>query len=241
MPTKHKTVSRVVQILEYVVANPGDATLTNIADALSAPRSSVHGFVKGLEAEGYLVETTEGGYVFGLGAHTLLASQSTSLVELVAPTMRKIRDAIGETVTLAVLAGSDLTYVHSEPSPERIAYNPEMHTRRPLWPTSCGKVFLAHPDNQDLVDATVHNLGLNRSEVFEELESVRRLGYGKNIGETVASVTAVAVGLTIGSNLAAAISIGGPYARVADHLEEFVEDARNILVADQLTPLAPLI
>lgn len=226
-----------MQILEFVVANPGEATLTNISDALSAPRSSVHGFVKGLEAEGYLVETTGGGYVFGLGAHTLLASQSTSLVELVAPTMRKIRDAIGETVTLAVLTGSDLTYVHSEASPERIAYNPEMHTRRPLWPTSCGKVFLAYPDNQCLIDQTVLQLDLNRTDVDVELGSVRRLGYGKNIGETVAAVTAVALGLTIGNNLAATISIGGPYARVADHLEDIVTETRSIMVDNRLTPL----
>ncbi|MGC2942693.1 IclR family transcriptional regulator [Brevibacterium sp. FAM 24638] len=237
MPTKHKTVSRVVQILEFVVANPGEATLTNIADSLAAPRSSVHGFVKGLEAEGYLVESAGGSYVFGLGAHTLLASQSTSLVELVAPTMRRIRDAIGETVTLAVLTGSDLTYVHSEPSPERIAYNPELHSRRPLWPTSCGKVFLAYPDNHGLVDEVVHNLDLDRTDVDEELDSVRRLGYGKNIGETVASVTAVAVGLMIGSNLAAAVSIGGPYARVADHLEDIANEANRIMVDDHLTPL----
>lgn len=237
MPGKHKTVSRVVQILEFVVASPDGATLANIADALAAPRSSVHGFVKGLEAEGYLVETTGGRYVFGLGAHTLLASQSTSLVELVAPTMRKIRDAIGETVTLAVLAGTDLTYVHSEPSPERIAYNPEMYTRRPLWPTSCGKVFLAHPDNEGLIDQTIIQLGLNRSELDSELDSVRRLGYGKNVGETVAAVTAVALGLTIGANLAAAISIGGPHARVADRLETIISETRNIMLTDKLTPL----
>ena len=54
MVEKHRTVSRVIGILEFVVRSPNGATLSEIAGHLDAPKSSVYGFVRGLEAEGYL-------------------------------------------------------------------------------------------------------------------------------------------------------------------------------------------
>jgi DNA-binding IclR family transcriptional regulator len=48
-------VERATPILETVVYRPG-ITLAALARALEAPKSSVHGFVRGLLAEGWLYE-----------------------------------------------------------------------------------------------------------------------------------------------------------------------------------------
>src|SRR5699024_6113415 len=184
MVEKHRTVSRVVGILEYVVHSPDGATLAEIANHLDAPKSSVYGFVRGLEAEGYLKEGDAGRFVFGIGAHTLLASQATSLVELAAPVMNTLGQQLGETVTLAVFLDHELTYVHSVPSTPRIGYNPEMHTRRPLWPTSAGKILLAAADSSDLKSRILESEEIDEELYDSEIESVRHNGYGLNIGET---------------------------------------------------------
>lgn len=229
MVEKHRTVSRIVGILEYVVHSPYGATLAEIASYLEAPKSSVYGFVRGLEAEGYLKEGEAGRFVFGLGAHTLLASQATSLVELAAPVMNTLGKRLGETVTLAVFLDHELTYVHSVPSNQRIGYNPEMHTRRPLWPTSAGKILLAATDDPNLKSHVIKSEDLNEEGFYAEIESVRRNGYGLNIGETVADVSAFAVGLKIASSLAAAITVGGPNVRMRPHIEEIVAITRSVI------------
>ena len=144
MVGKHRTVSRVVGILEHVVRKEQGATLQELVEELRSPRSSIYDFVRGLVDEGYLAEVPEGGrYVLGLGAHALLASRSTSVVELVEPAMRELALRTRETVTLAVPIGGELSYVHTVPSEFPIAYSPPLRTRRSVWPTSAGKVFLA--------------------------------------------------------------------------------------------------
>ncbi|MFP3397334.1 IclR family transcriptional regulator [Brevibacterium sp. H602] len=229
MVEKHRTVSRVIGILEFVVRSPNGATLSEIAEHLDAPKSSVYGFVRGLEAEGYLKENAAGHFVFGLGAHTLLASQATSLVELASPVMNKLGQELGETITLAVFLDHELTYVHSVPSNQRIGYNPEMHTRRPLWPTSAGKILLAASETPELKAHVLASEDLDEETLEVEIESVRKRGYGLNIGETVADVSAFALGLKIGSSLAAAITVGGPNVRMRPHIEEMVDTARSAI------------
>ncbi|MGR6092259.1 IclR family transcriptional regulator [Brevibacterium sp. CSND-B09] len=229
MVEKHRTVSRVIGILEFVVRSPNGATLSEIAEHLDAPKSSVYGFVRGLEAEGYLKENAAGHFVFGLGAHTLLASQATSLVELASPVMNKLGQELGETITLALFLDHELTYVHSVPSNQRIGYNPEMHTRRPLWPTSAGKILLAASETPELKAHVLASEDLDEETLEVEIESVRKRGYGLNIGETVADVSAFALGLKIGSSLAAAITVGGPNVRMRPHIEEMVDTARSAI------------
>lgn len=234
MVEKHRTVSRIVGILEFVVQSPSGATLGEVASHLDAPKSSVYGFIRGLEAEGYLKDNGSGRFVFGLGAHTLLASQATSLVELAAPVMNVIGRELEETVTLAVFLDHELTYVHSVPSTQRIGYNPEMHTRRPLWPTSSGKVLLAATNDPALRTRVISAEKLAENDYDAEVESVRRNGYGLNLGETVADVTAFALGLKIASSLAAAITVGGPNVRMRPQLDSMVEVAHSAVGASGL-------
>jgi DNA-binding IclR family transcriptional regulator len=62
VPQNHRTVDRVTRILEQVVYNPG-MTFAELARALDAPKSSVHGFVQGLLANGWLYETNRRFYL----------------------------------------------------------------------------------------------------------------------------------------------------------------------------------
>src|SRR4029079_17910071 len=57
MPARpHRTVDRVVEILETVSLNPRGVTLAELATALGAAKSSVQELTNGLLARGYLIE-----------------------------------------------------------------------------------------------------------------------------------------------------------------------------------------
>src|SRR5712691_4775624 len=55
IPQHHRTVDRITRILETVVYRPG-ITFSELARALDAPKGSVHGFISGLLAAGWLYE-----------------------------------------------------------------------------------------------------------------------------------------------------------------------------------------
>jgi IclR helix-turn-helix domain len=57
MPARpHRTVDRVVQILDTMSLNPRGVTLAELATALEAAKSSVQELTNGLLARGYLIE-----------------------------------------------------------------------------------------------------------------------------------------------------------------------------------------
>ncbi len=57
MPARpHRTVDRVIEILETVSLSPRGVTLAELAAALDAAKSSVQELTNGLLARGYLIE-----------------------------------------------------------------------------------------------------------------------------------------------------------------------------------------
>lgn len=237
MTEGHRTVSRVVRILEVVARRHDGVTLLELCRELDAPRSSVHGFVRGLVVEGYLEERDgSGGYVLGVGAHTLLASSGTSLLEIVRPVMRELRDRLTETVTLSVPVGRDISYVSSIQPAHPITYSPRLHTRRHPWPTSTGKIFLAFGafggewTSGDIQRELGHG-------AVNEVAQVLKHGFATNIGESVTDVAAVAVGVEVSGRMVAALSIGGPRARIERRLTDAAKMANELLVLKGLSSL----
>lgn len=205
----HRTVSRVVGILEAVSRSSRGASITELCAALDAPRSTVHGFVRGLVAEGYLKEDRgTGRYTMALGAHALLASGGTSLQDVLGPVLARIFEEFNETVTLTVPLGRDIAYVSTLLPRKSIVYSPELHRRRAPWPASAGKVLLGFgaldSDDRFPGDAAAR----------DELENAPSVGFCLNVGETVADVAAVAAPVFIKGRVVAAVSVGGPRGRM---------------------------
>lgn len=223
MSDQHRTVSRLVGILEYVAGRSDGATLTEIAGQLDAARSTIYGFLRGLVYEGYLDESDEGRYVFGRGAHLMLLQKSEPLLHIVEPVLEDINERFNETVTLAVHVGKSLSYIASRQSTQRIVYLPTMYSRRPLWPTSAGKIFLAamsQGEIEQIIDDTESNA------VHRELAEVRRTGFALNRGETVADVSAIAIGIGHEGDVTASITVGGPQARIEPVINDLVDYMR---------------
>lgn len=224
---EHRTVTRVISILEAAAAAaPGAVTLADLAAALEAPKSSIHGFAQGLVATGYLVGDG-GGYRIGPAA-ALLARPRLSVAEAARPAMTRLRDRFGESVTLAELAGRSYVYVASVESAQAIRYVPTAR-RRPLYPSSPGKVFLAAmPETRRL---GYLRAGLAEQDAVraaqEDLAEVRRRGIAFNRGETIPDVTGAAVPIVHGDTVIAALGVAGPTSRMSGKLDEIAEAIRE--------------
>lgn len=145
-PKNHRTVDRVTQILEEVVYHPGIG-FAEIARALGAPKSSVHGFIRGLQAKGWLYEDDRRFYlgpaVYGL----TLASGHIRAGQVTQADLDSLHKATGLTVFLGVEAGDHLIYIGESGTDALTGFAARSNIRRTLLNTAGGKALLvARPD-----------------------------------------------------------------------------------------------
>jgi DNA-binding IclR family transcriptional regulator len=219
-PKEHRTVSRVLTILETAAAHPEGATLAQFGAALAAPKSSVHVLAMGLVAIGYLREE-DGRYLLGPAIAALLAAGRPSIDQVARPAMVELQKRFDETVTFSTLVGLSVVYVDAIESSQPIRYSPPLHKRRPLYPPSAGKCFLAHMSPgrvRSYLDT--HVPAEARAGIERELEDIRTKGFALNRGETLPDISAAASPIMVDGRVVACLSIAGPTQRLADRLDE---------------------
>jgi DNA-binding IclR family transcriptional regulator len=147
-PKNHRTVDRVTQILEEVVYHPGIG-FAEIARALGAPKSSVHGFIRGLQAKGWLYEVDRRFYlgpaVYGL----TLASGHIRAGQVTQTDLDALHKATGLTVFLGVEAGDHLIYIGESGTDALTGFAARSNIRRTLLTTAGGKALLVARSDAD--------------------------------------------------------------------------------------------
>jgi DNA-binding IclR family transcriptional regulator len=227
---EHRTVSRVVAILEAAAAEPGKLRLHSLAALLDAPKSSIHGLVKGLIAAGYLVEEDDGTYAIGPAVGLLLGPSRPTLAAVARRAMTELHKRWNESVMLAYRVGDSVVYADMIESTQVIRYAAPLRQRRPLYPTSSGKCFLAFATPAWRQAYLAEHLAdpREREAAARELDQVRREGFARNCGETIPDVYAIASPLLAGGKPLACISIAGPGSRMTDRLADIADDVRAV-------------
>jgi DNA-binding IclR family transcriptional regulator len=142
MPQNHRTVDRVTQILEEVVYRPG-MTFGELARAIAAPKSSVHGFISGLLAQGWLYEADRRFYL-GPAVYALtLSSGHIRAGSVTHADLEALHEDSGAAVFLGVQAGEHLIYIAEVGSDPVVGFDARTNIRRRLLATAGGKALLA--------------------------------------------------------------------------------------------------
>ena len=210
-PKTHRTVDRVTQILEEVVYHPGIG-FVELARALDAPKSSVHGFIQGLLAKGWLYEDNRHFYlgpaVYGL----TLASGHIRAGQVTQADLDALHKDTGLTVFLGVQAGDHLIYIGESGTDSLTGFAARSNIRRTLITTAGGKALLTalpaterdvylrrqQPDNAELVSEFLSE--------FAEIEKTRVARNFRHHGAQLALATVVRN--PAGGNVATAILVG---------------------------------
>lgn len=233
-PSEHRTVSRVMGIIEAVSASePNGLRLSDLADALTTPKSTVHGLAKGLVAIGYLLEQ-EGRYVMGPAVAQLITANTGRHQRAVAHQLRILRDKWNETAMHGILVGDSVLYDQSAESAQTLRAAVELHIRHPLWPTSSGKVLLASMTEARRTKA-LERLGVtpsDRDAIHAELAGITRQGFAFNNGGTEVGMFGVAAPLRLHDGpVTETIVVSGPESRIGDHMDELAADVRRAALA----------
>ena len=182
-PQPHRTVDRVTRILEEVVYKPG-VTFAELVRALGAAKSSVHGFMQGLLANGWLYED-QGRYYLGPAVYGLTLASGHIRAGLVTHAdLEALHTEVGTAVFLGVQAGDHLVYVAETGSDSVADFEARSNIRRPMLATAGGKALLAakppaareaflrrkRTDEPDLVEA-----------FLDEYDEICRTGIARNV------------------------------------------------------------
>lgn len=226
---EHRTVSRVMAILEVVIASePNGLRLADLPDMVGAPKSSIHGLVKGLVATGYLREH-QGRYFQG-PAVSVLTLGTSQIPASYHHALENLSKTWNETALLATLAGDAVINVDIVEANQLIRASPPMHERRLMWPGSYGKVFLAFMDarRRDSYLRRRHKDPGEQARILEELETVRETGVAFNRGDSNPDLYGVASPISIGGiDVTLAIGLAGPAPRMAKSLDEIAVSVRE--------------
>ena len=145
-PQNHRTIDRVTRILEEVVYKPG-MSFAELVRALDTPKSSMHGFIRGLLAKGWLYENQRRFYL-GPAVYGLTLASGHIRAGLVTHTdLVDLHEKTGVPVFLGVQAGDHLIYIAEAGSDRMTGFAARSNIRRTVLGTAGGKVRLAaRPD-----------------------------------------------------------------------------------------------
>ena len=212
--TGTQAIDRAAQLLVRVVESSRPLSVGDLAERAGLPKSTTSRLVAALERQGLVQRIEDRGRLRPGPVLLRYANRDTAetLVELAAPSLRRLADASGETINLAVPGPDGVEHLAQEDTAHFVGVTDWVGRRVAFEHAANGKCFLAFG---------------GAAKQTAELRRVRARGYATSIDELEVGLTAIAAPV-LGQNgdAIAALSISGP---------------TNRLTSDRIAQLAPLL
>jgi len=200
-----QSLARGLAVIRAFDAEHPELSLSDVARRAGIPRAAARRFLRTLETLGYVRANGDGtARSFALTPHVLELGFSylsaLTLPELVQPHLEALSRTVDESVSAAVLDGTDIVYVARVPTRRIMSVRITIGTRFPAYATSMGRVLLAGlPDDE--ADAALEASArrpltpLTKTDVSalrDELARVRAQGWALVDGELESGLRSVA-------------------------------------------------
>lgn len=229
-PSIVKSAKRVADILALLSENPHGMSLTEIATALSVPRSSTHGLLRQMCQSRLLeqVGDTQPSYRIGIlafevGSAFLLQRDLTEEARRVS---FDVSARLNETVHIAILDGTDIVYVAKAESDQAMRVVSAVGRRLPAHATAVGRVLLSDLGDTELLQryteeelpALTPKTIPTRAALVSELRIVREQGFAFDDEESTPGLQCLAVPVrdARGTHVAG-LSVSIPTVRMLNH------------------------
>jgi len=238
-----KSANRTLEVLETLAASTRPRGLSDLAEQLGIPKSSLHGLLRTMVARGW-VEAGPDGTHFRLGLRALRVgaayADSDDVVVLMSGLMDGLAGEFGETVHLGRLDGTDVVYLAKRDSVHPLRLFSAVGRRLPAHATALGKAILAQypPAEVDrILDDPLRRLTpatiTRRADLHEDLAAVRERGYAVDREENSEGIVCLAVALPLPTP--DAISVSLPTTRLTSGVEQRIA-AALLELADKVGP-----
>ncbi|WP_190818201.1 IclR family transcriptional regulator [Saccharopolyspora pogona] len=218
-----KSADRALVILELL--SRGRHRLSDIAETLRLPLSSVHGLLGTLVHRGF-AEFDQTTRTYGLGLKAWTVGQGYTghrdIVGLALPLMERLAQETGETVQLSRLDGIENVYIAIAESPQPMKLVSAVGMRLPAHAVGLGKALLAGLSDDELerryrevelAPFTAHTV-TDPTELHAEIEQARVRGFAVDDEEYIVGCRCVAMPIRDHSGeVVAAMSVSAPTPR----------------------------
>jgi IclR family KDG regulon transcriptional repressor len=236
MEEQKNTVRAVERALDILLCFT-DSThlgLMEITNKVSLHKSTVHRLLASLEGKGFVIRDTQTEkYRLGFRIWELSAnlSQTDDPAIVLLPEMERLRDLLGETISLYIRDGKERIRIQAVQSNQAIRRVAPIGARLPLYVGASSKVLIAfaNPSVQlSIIQDTEWPGYLKSQEYIRQLGETREFGYATSIEEREPGAAAVAAPIYNRSNeLVAALSVSGPASRLS---AEVMKEQANLII-----------
>ena len=234
-----KSIEVMFTIVEALKDLDG-AGVTELAEHLDVPKSTLHNYLATLEQEEYVVKNGTTYHVgirfLDLGAY---ARDQIEMFEVAKPELEHLAGETGELANLLVEEHGNGSYLYRTRGEMAVQVKGHVGTRAPLHSTGLGKAILAYLP-EERVETIIDEQGLPAStpetitdpeELFAELEAIRDRGFAFDDEERLRGLRCVAAPIQSNDEVVGAISVSGPTKRLRD--ERFREELPQKLLEVQ--------
>ena len=219
-----QSLDRVLAVIRCFSSEHPSLTLSEVAERTGLTRAAARRFLLTLQELGYVGSS---GRLFSLRPRVLALGyaylSSFSVSQIAQPHLEDLAEVLHESCSVSVLDGDDLVYVARASANRIMTIALTVGTRLPPYPTSMGRVLLAHLPEADL-DGYLSRTTLRKltphtvtgeAELREVLAAVRSRGWAAVDQELEAGVRSIAVPIRDSSRrVVAAINASAHAARV---------------------------
>lgn len=193
-----RAVERALDVL-LCFTDAAELGLSEIAQRVSLHKSTVHRLLASLESKGFVVRDprTEkyrlGFRIWELSAHL---AQSDDAAIILLPEMERLRDLLGETVSLYVRDGHERIRIQAVQSTQPVRRVAPVGARMPLAVGASSKVLVAYEDEatrEAILQDPNWPESIDKQAYREQLEQIRRQGYATSVEEREVGAAAVAI------------------------------------------------
>ena len=237
----HRSTIRVLDIMETLSASENGLTLTEIAEKVSAPKSSIFPIIHTLLDRKYLeLNEYTGKYSIGLSIFALCASflEHRNIYNYVLEEMKDMVSKCSEACQLGILEKNEVLYIGKVDSPQPVRMASHVGTRLPANCASLGKALISDLNRSELEEifeggmkALTDKSIVDMDRLCEELENINKSGIAQECEEVAEQIRCFAVPLRKNGKIKAAIGVTIPLFRVTD---EKIDEIRNLLFSAQM-------
>ncbi len=236
---EHRATGRVLDILELLSAKTEGLSLTEIATALNAPKSSLLPILHTMCERNFLRLSAQDSNRYKISYQTYMVgsaySSNKTTITFLRQRMQRIVDEMKEIAQLAILSGDSVYYLIRVETDNPITLRSQETRMLPAYCTGLGKALLSGLTEEEVRALYPYGLTAHTPRTIstferleEQLREVRRTGYSYEHAELVEGVECVATPLHSHDNVVAAISFTMPDYRIN---EERRECARRLLAS----------
>ena len=220
----HRPTLRVLHILEAAANTRTGVTLTEMAERISAPKTSILPILCTLANQGYLYYNRQSmRYFIGMKAYEIgqnYMERSSSLKDISEIILNMV-NVCGETAHFAILDGGSVLYLITHDSPDRVRIFSPSSVHLPAYATSLGKALMLDYSLTQLktlypeepLSPLTPNTITSVDRLYEQLQGFKAEQITSEHEESNSHISCYAVPIRKKQKIIAALSISIPHTR----------------------------